>query len=90
MIQHLPREMSVSEARGAGFLERTSKSQLMVISDAEYESGLKRIDAADVVAEGTEILRSDLPTCTPPSDDVSGRAGEKHSLKLDVRAPVAS
>lgn len=60
MIQHLPREMSVSEARGAGFLERTSKSQLMVISDAEYESGLKCIDAAGVVAEGTKMLRSDL------------------------------
>jgi hypothetical protein len=52
--------MTVSEARTAGFLERTSKSQLMVISDAEYADGLQRIDGADRTFEGTKILRSDL------------------------------
>lgn len=60
MIQHLPREMTVSEARSAGFLARTSTSQLMVITDAEYEDGLKRIDAGDTTSEGAKILRSDL------------------------------
>jgi SAM-dependent methyltransferase len=60
MVQHLPREMTVSEARAAGFLDRTSTSQLMVISDAEYEDGLQRIDAAARTFEGTKILRSDL------------------------------
>lgn len=60
MIQHLPREMTVSEARSAGFLDRTSKSQLMVISDAEYEAGRKRIESFERANEGTKILRSDL------------------------------
>ncbi len=59
LIQHLPRDMSVSDARAGGFLERTSKSQLMVISDAEYEDGLKRINAAGR-DDGAKILRSDL------------------------------
>ncbi len=59
MVQHLPREMTVSEARTAGFLDRTSKSQLMVITDAEYEAGLKRIDRSES-SEGDKILRSDL------------------------------
>ncbi len=60
VVQHIQREMTVSEARSAGFLGRTSTSQLMVISDADYENGLKRIDAADRTLEGTKILRSDL------------------------------
>jgi SAM-dependent methyltransferase len=60
MIQHLPREMTVSEARSAGFLARTSTSQLMVITDAEYEAGLRRIDAAETTGEASKILRSDL------------------------------
>jgi len=60
MVQHLPREMTAREARTAGFLDRTSTSQLMVISDAEYTEGLQRIDAADRRRDGTNILRSDL------------------------------
>lgn len=60
IVQHLPREMTISEARSAGFLERTSRSQLMVISDAEYEAGLKRIESFERGNEGANILRSDL------------------------------
>jgi SAM-dependent methyltransferase len=59
LAQHLPREMSVSEARAGGFLERTGKSQLMVISDSEYEDGLQRINAAGS-DDDAKILRSDL------------------------------
>jgi ubiquinone/menaquinone biosynthesis C-methylase UbiE len=60
MIQHLPREMTMREARSAGFLDRTSTSQLMVITDAEYEAGQKRIAAAESASHGAKILRSDL------------------------------
>jgi SAM-dependent methyltransferase len=60
MIQNLPREMTVSEARSAGFLERTSTSQLMVITEAEYEAGLERIAASDSTGNRAKILRSDL------------------------------
>ena len=60
VIQHLPREMTVSEARSAGFLDRTSTSQLMVITDEAYEVGRKRIDDVDSASGGATILRSDL------------------------------
>ena len=60
IIQHLPREMSVAEARSAGFLDRTATSQLMVITDEEYEAGRKRIDDSDSISSGAQILRSDL------------------------------
>jgi SAM-dependent methyltransferase len=55
-VQHLPAQMTVSEAERRGFLDRTSTSQLMVIPDAEYEAGMDRIRAAGAEA----ILRSDL------------------------------
>ena len=60
VIQHLPREMTVSEARSGGFLDRTSTSQMMVISDEEYEAGLKRIESCERAEAGAKILRSDL------------------------------
>lgn len=60
VIQHLPREMTVTEARPAGFLDRMATSQLMVITDEEYEAGLKQIEASDSGSGGTKILRSDL------------------------------
>jgi ubiquinone/menaquinone biosynthesis C-methylase UbiE len=58
-IQHMPVEMTVSEAAGRGFLSRSSASQLTVISQAEYDVGLKRIQAADRDGSAA-ILRSDL------------------------------
>jgi len=60
MIQHLPWQGTVSEARSAGFLDRTSKSQLMVIPEEEYEAGRKRLEASESVSGGAQILRSDL------------------------------
>ena len=60
MIQNLAREMTVGEARSRGFLDRKDKSQLMVITDAEYEAGIKRIEAAETTDEASTILRSDL------------------------------
>jgi SAM-dependent methyltransferase len=55
-VQHTPAQMTVSEAERRGFLDRTSTSQLMVISDAEYEAGRERIRAAG----GAALLCSDL------------------------------
>ena len=55
-VQHVPAQMTVSEAERRGFLDRPSTSQLMVISDAEYEAGMDRIRAAGAEA----ILCSDL------------------------------
>ena len=60
IIQHRPWEMTVSAARAGGFMNRTSTSQLMVISDSEYEAGAKRIDAADNASDGQMTLRSNL------------------------------
>jgi SAM-dependent methyltransferase len=58
-VQHRPVQMTISEAVRRGFLERTSTSQLMVISDAEYAAGLRRIHGADAAALGG-VLRADL------------------------------
>lgn len=58
-VQHMPAQMTVSEAARRGFLDRTSTSQLMVISDEEYEAGMKQIYSADNDA-GAKILRADL------------------------------
>lgn len=55
-VQHIPAQMTVSEAERRGFLDRTSTSQLMVISDADYEAGMAHIRAG---GDGA-MLRSDL------------------------------
>jgi ubiquinone/menaquinone biosynthesis C-methylase UbiE len=60
LIQHRPRAMTVSDASAGGFMERTSKSQLMVISEAEYEAGMRRIHEDNSAAGGSLMLRSDL------------------------------
>jgi SAM-dependent methyltransferase len=56
-IQHFPAHMSVSDASRRGFLDRSSGSQLMVISESEYDAGMATIRSGD--AERT-FLRSDL------------------------------
>jgi ubiquinone/menaquinone biosynthesis C-methylase UbiE len=56
-IQHLSAQMSVSDAACLGCLDPTSTSQLMVISRAEYEAGMKRIRGGEGDAA---VLRSDL------------------------------
>ena len=59
-IQRLPRQLTVDEAVHAGFLKRTHTSQLMVISQEEYEAGLNRILAVGANPPGATILRADL------------------------------
>ena len=60
IIQHRPREMTVSEAGTGGVMNRPSTSQLMVIAESEYEAGVKRIHEADAATDGRTILRSNL------------------------------
>jgi SAM-dependent methyltransferase len=60
VVQHRPAQMTVEEADRRGFLDRSSTSQLMSISDSEYEEGLKRVRQDDMEARGRLILRSDL------------------------------
>jgi ubiquinone/menaquinone biosynthesis C-methylase UbiE len=54
MVLHLPVEMPFEVAQERGFVDRASTSQLMVISDDDYESGMRRL------LEERPILRSDL------------------------------
>jgi ubiquinone/menaquinone biosynthesis C-methylase UbiE len=54
MVQHLPMEMPFVIARERGFVDRVSTSQLMIISDDQYQAGMKRL-----VAE-RPVLRADL------------------------------
>jgi ubiquinone/menaquinone biosynthesis C-methylase UbiE len=55
-VMHMPAQMTVGEAARRGFLDRASTSQLMVISDAEFEAGNESLRAAG----NTSMLRSDL------------------------------
>jgi SAM-dependent methyltransferase len=59
-IQHLPRSLRLTEAEREGFLSRTSGSQLLVISDEEYERGLARIRADAANAPDELVLHADL------------------------------
>jgi ubiquinone/menaquinone biosynthesis C-methylase UbiE len=54
MVQHLPAEMTFEAALARGFVDRASTSQLMAISDDDYESGMRRL------LDERPILRSDL------------------------------
>ena len=56
-VQHLPRHLRVREAERGGSLARTSTSQLMVISDDQYQSGLARIRAAAAGSSEELLLR---------------------------------
>jgi ubiquinone/menaquinone biosynthesis C-methylase UbiE len=59
-VQHSPRRLRVHEAERGGFLARASKSQLLVISDEEYESGLARIRTAAANCPDELVLSADL------------------------------
>ena len=54
VAQHLPLELRVDEAKQRRLLDRTSKSQLLLLTDAEYEAGLCRLTAEQ------PVLRADL------------------------------
>jgi ubiquinone/menaquinone biosynthesis C-methylase UbiE len=45
VVQHLPRSLSMDEAQSQGFLARTSASQLLVLTEEEYDAGVARIRA---------------------------------------------
>ena len=52
--------MTVSEASSGGFMDRTSTSQLMVISESEYEAGVTGIHEDVAATGGVKMLRSNL------------------------------
>jgi ubiquinone/menaquinone biosynthesis C-methylase UbiE len=54
VAQHLPGEMTFEVAREKGFTDRRATSQLMVISDEDYDAGMKRLRAEQ------PVLRFDL------------------------------
>ena len=60
IVQHKPRELTVTDAIAGGFMDRTSTSQLMVIPEAEYNAGVRRIHEADAASGGRTLLRSNL------------------------------
>jgi ubiquinone/menaquinone biosynthesis C-methylase UbiE len=45
VTQHLPIDMAFDEGMERGLLDRTSKSQLLILSEAEYRAGLERLNA---------------------------------------------
>ena len=59
-VQRLRRRLQLSEASSRGFLERAHTSQLMVISDEEYQAGLARIRTADISSPHERVLEADL------------------------------
>jgi SAM-dependent methyltransferase len=59
-VQNLPRRLPLSEASRRGFLERKHTSQLMVISDDEYQAGLARIRTAGSSSPHELVLEADL------------------------------
>jgi SAM-dependent methyltransferase len=54
VVQHLPLELRTDEAKQRRLLDRTSKSQLLLLTDAEYDAGLRRITVEQ------PVLRADL------------------------------
>lgn len=60
VAQHRPTSLTMRDASRRGFLDRSSTSQLLVISQAEYDAGIARMAAADAGADGGLTLRSDL------------------------------
>lgn len=59
-VQHRPRTLRLDEAERGGFLARTSTSQLMVITDDDYESGLARLRRDAANGSGNLSLHADL------------------------------
>lgn len=54
LAQHMPLELPFAEAMQHGLLNRSSNSQLLILSDAEYQEGLRRLEAEQ------PTLRADL------------------------------
>lgn len=54
IAQHIHTELTFAEGMQGGLLERHTTSQLMVITDAEYANGVRRLEAEQ------PVLRTDL------------------------------
>ncbi len=52
--------LSIAEAKRRGVLDRTSTSQLMLLTDDQYQQGRAQLLRTDVEAAGTLILEADL------------------------------
>ena len=58
--QHLSSEVPVDVAAEQGLLERTSTSQLMVISDDEYQAGIARLQTDRRGSGRAPVLKTDV------------------------------
>ncbi|HUE87877.1 MAG TPA: class I SAM-dependent methyltransferase [Vicinamibacterales bacterium] len=59
-VQRFARQMSLREAVDGGFLDRTSTSQFMVISQLAYEAGVARVHSAAADAPHEKLFHVDL------------------------------
>jgi SAM-dependent methyltransferase len=59
-VQHLAHRIGVAEAVDRGFLDRTSTSQFMVISQVAYEAGVARVHSTTTTAPHEKLLVVDL------------------------------
>ncbi len=62
-VEHIVATRTVDSARAAGYLDRSFTSQFMILTDREFEQGLRRIaDAAETpsTAGAPLLLQSDL------------------------------
>jgi ubiquinone/menaquinone biosynthesis C-methylase UbiE len=74
IAQHRPAERAFDEAERLGSIDRNSTSQLLVISDEEFESGMRRL------REERPILRADLRLYAT----VAHLADEATALRLEA------
>jgi SAM-dependent methyltransferase len=68
VAQEIRAAVPFAEAAARGYLDRRSTSQLMVIDDAEYESGLERLRAAQPVLHADIRLYATVGWVTERSD----------------------
>jgi ubiquinone/menaquinone biosynthesis C-methylase UbiE len=59
-VEHIQRQLPVRQAQERGFLDRTSTSQLTILSEEQYQAGIDRIAAAAAAAGSELILEADL------------------------------
>ena len=67
VAQHLPLELHVDEATQRGLLDRASKSQLLLLTDAEYDAGLRRLTAEQPVLRAGLRLFATTGVLGPPT-----------------------
>jgi SAM-dependent methyltransferase len=65
VAQHIRTALPVAEAAAQGLLDRRSTSQLMVMSDAEYDEGMRRLQAEQPTLEADLRLYATVAWKTP-------------------------